>query len=498
MTRLMGLFTGVMLAGVTVLIARQLLAGDVAGLAIHGILFVVLAISGAALMLRQPIPMVQLRVIEVLVFGAVALDLAVQAHGLLNGDLSSSRATSSTWNATLLRFALLMIAYGIFVPNRVWRAITGVLVIGATPLLLSVLIRTQHPELPASVLGADRQFDTVLLLGAAAGAAIFAAFLIGNLFDFAYEERKKGFYDLEKQIGSGGMGEVWLARHRTLARPAALKLIREDKVAHAHAHAHGDVAHRVLQRFEREAKATAVLRSPHTIDVYDFGVTGDGHFFYAMEYLEGLNLETLIENFGPVPAERAIHLLLQVCDSLAEAHSAGLTHRDIKPANLFLSRLGTSNDNIKVLDFGLVQTEKPQDGSVRLTAEGTISGTPAYMAPETVQSNAVDGRADIYALGAVAYWLLTGKYVFEADGAVAMVIEHVKTKPIPSSQRTELPIPAELDDIVMRCLEKSPDDRFQDARELAAALTAVPLEKRWTAERARKWWDLHLPGANAA
>ena len=169
MTRLMGLFTGVMLAGVTVLIARQLLAGDVAGLAIHGILFVVLAISGAALMLRQPIPMVQLRVIEVLVFGAVALDLAVQAHGLLNGDLSSSRATSSTWNATLLRFALLMIAYGIFVPNRVWRAITGVLVIGATPLLLSVLIRTQHPELPASVLGADRQFDTVLLLGAAAG-----------------------------------------------------------------------------------------------------------------------------------------------------------------------------------------------------------------------------------------------------------------------------------------------------------------------------------------
>jgi serine/threonine-protein kinase len=496
MTRLMGLFTGVMLAGVTVLIARQLLAGGVAGLVTHGILFVVLATSGAVLLLTQPVRMVQLRVIEVLVFGAVTLDLAVQAYVLLIGDLSSPRATSSMWNATLLRFALLIVAYGIFVPNRMWRAVTGVLIIGATPLLLAVLIRTQHPELQASFLGAatDRQFDTILLLAAAAGVAIFAAFLIGNLFDFAYEGRQRGFYDLEKQIGSGGMGEVWLARHRTLARPAALKLIREDKVANAH----GDTAHRVLQRFEREAKATAVLRSPHTIDVYDFGVTGDGHFFYAMEYLEGLNLETLIEEFGPVPAERAIHILLQVCDSLAEAHSAGLTHRDIKPANLFLSRLGTSNDNIKVLDFGLVQTMKPQDGSVRLTAEGTTSGTPAYMAPETVQSNAVDGRADIYALGAVSYWLLTGMYVFEANSAMAMIIEHVKTKPIPPSQRTELPIPAEFDDIVMRCLEKSPADRFQDVRELAAALTAVPLERRWTAERATKWWDLHLPGANAA
>ncbi len=296
------------------------------------------------------------------------------------------------------------------------------------------------------------------------------------------------------ESGVAAWGKVWQARHRTLARPAALKLIREDKVRNAH----GDEARRVLQRFEREAKATAALRSPHTIEVYDFGVTGDGHFFYAMEYLEGLDLETLIGEFGPVPAERAIHFLLQVCDSLAEAHTAGLTHRDVKPANLFLSRLGTSNDNLKVLDFGLVQTEKPLDGSERLTAEGTTSGTPAYMAPETVVQQNVDGRADIYALGAVAYWLLTGKYVFEAEGAVAMIVEHVKTKPIPPSQRTELPIPAEFDDIVIRCLEKNPVDRFQNARELAAALTSVPLERRWTAERAAKWWDLHLPSASAA
>lgn len=497
MTRLMGMFTVVMLAGVAMLIARQLLAGDTSGLVTHGIALVVLAAATAVIFLRQPAPMAQLRVIEVFVFGAVTLDLAVQTYVLGVADLSTPGAMPSTWNATLLRFALLMIAYGIFVPNRMWRAITGVLVIGATPLLSAFLTRVQHPELRAAfdAATAAHLFDTVLLLGAAAGVAIFAAFLTGNLFGFAYEQRRRTFYDLEEQIGSGGMGEVWRARHRTLARPLALKLIREDKVANVDA----DEARRVLQRFEREAKATAALRSPHTIDVYDFGVTADGHFFYAMEYLEGVDLETLVQKFGPVPAERAIHFLLQACDSLADAHDAGLTHRDVKPANLFLSRLGTSGDYIKVLDFGLVQIEQPMDASERLTVEGTTSGTPAYMAPEmAVGQNVVDGRADLYALGGVAYWLLTGKYVFEADGGVAMIVEHVKTKPTPPSQRTELPIPAELEDIVMKCLEKKPEDRFQNARELATALAAVPLADPWKAERAAEWWDLHLPEATAA
>jgi serine/threonine-protein kinase len=482
----MGLFTVVMLAGVTVLMTRQLLAGDTAGLVSRGIAFVVLAAATAVLLLKRPAPMVQLRIIEVLVFGALTLDLAVQTYALGVADLSVPGAVTSTWNATLLRFALLMIAYGIFVPNRMWRAITGVLAIGAAPLLSAFLIRVRHPELQAAfdATAADRPFDTILLLGAAGGVGIFAAFLTGNLFDFAYEQRRRTFYDLEEQIGSGGMGEVWRARHRTLARPTALKLIREDKVTNVD----GDEARRVLQRFEREAKATAALRSPHTIDVYDFGVTADGTFFYAMEYLEGLDLETLVERFGPVPAERAIHLLLQACDSLADAHDAGLTHRDIKPANLFLSRLGTSDDYIKLLDFGLVQIEQSVDASERLTVEGTTSGTPAYMAPEmAMQRDDVDGRSDIYALGAVAYWLLTGKYVFEADGGVAMIVEHVKTTPTPPSQRTELPIPAALEDIIMKCLEKKPEDRFQSARQVAAALAAVPAAEPWTAERAAAW-----------
>ena len=255
----------------------------------------------------------------------------------------------------------------------------------------------------------------------------------------------------------------------------------------------------MLLRFEREAKATAALRSPHTIDVYDFGVTEDGHFFYAMEYLDGLDLEELVDQFGPVPAERAVHFLLQACDSLSDAHGQGLTHRDIKPANLFLSRLGPSRDYIKLLDFGLVQHEKPVEQSEKLTVEGTTSGTPAYMAPEmVVQRNGVDSRSDIYALGCVGYWLVTGKQVFEADTGVAVIVEHVKTAPTPPSERTELPIPPELEAIIMKCLAKDPADRFQSTREMAAALSEVPVAHAWDTKRADEWWDLHVPETDAA
>jgi serine/threonine-protein kinase len=389
-----------------------------------------------------------------------------------------------------------MIAYGLFVPNTPLRAAAGVAAIGAAPIVTALLVRARNPELRPLFDAAlsDHLFETVLMLGAAAGVAVFAAFLTGNLFDFAYEERRRGFYDLEEQIGSGGMGEVWRARHRTLARPTALKLIREDRVD-----SDDEEAGRILQRFEREARATAALRSPHTIDVYDFGVTSDGHFYYAMEYLEGLDLETLVESCGPTPPERAVHLLLQACDSLADAHEHGLTHRDIKPANLFVTRLGPSNDYLKLLDFGLVLEQREEDDAERLTAEGATSGTPAYMAPEmALNRDRIDGRADIYALGGVAYWLLTGKYVFDAQGGVAMIVEHVKTRPEPPSKRTELPVCPELDEIVMKCLEKDPADRYQSARELAAALTAVPLAHPWTAQRAAEWWDLHFPTSGAA
>ena len=293
-----------------------------------------------------------------------------------------------------------MIAYGVLALNPLLRAIVGVVLIGAAPLASAFFVRASNPDWRAvfDAAASDHLFETALILGASATVAIFAAFLTFTLFNYAFDQRKRTFYDLEERIGSGGMGEVWRGRHQTLARSTAIKLIREDRIKGVDA----DHARRVLLRFEREAKATAALRSPHTIEVYDFGV--NGHFFYAMEFLDGLDLQLLVERFGPVPGERVVHLLLQACDSLADVHDKHMIHRDIKPANIFLCRLGPSRDHIKLLDFGLVQHDEPVTQSRKLTEEGTTAGTPAYMAPEmVVKRNGVDNRSDIYALGCVAY-----------------------------------------------------------------------------------------------
>src|SRR5262245_18705923 len=233
------------------------------------------------------------------------------------------------------------------------------------------------------------------------------------------------------------MGEVWLARHRMLARPAAVKLVRPELIGAATIRTQELTQHRC----EREAQATAGMRSPHTVGLYDFGVTADGTLFYVMELLDGFNAESLVRKFGPIPAERAIHILRQICHSLAEAHEAGLIHRDIKPANVFVCRYGREVDFIKVLDFGLVKTLR-QGGSdnVTLTAESIVCGTPAYMAPEQAQGlDRDDARSDIYALGCVAYWLLTGQLVFEGKSSIEVLMHHARTQPTPPSQRTELP-----------------------------------------------------------
>jgi serine/threonine-protein kinase len=246
-----------------------------------------------------------------------------------------------------------------------------------------------------------------------------------------------------------------------------------------------------MKRFEREAQATASLTSPHTIDVYDFGIAGDGTFYYAMEYLDGLDLETLVEEHGPVPVERAVHLLAQACDSLADAHDNGLIHRDVKPGNIFATRMGIQHDFVKVLDFGLVKETDMREGSTALTQEGMTSGTPAFMAPEiALAKNDADGRADIYALACVGYWLTTGHYVFESDTPMAMVVDHVRSEPAAPSTRTELPIPREFDELILRALAKDANGRFQDMRELAAALRAVPVERPWDQARAAEWWRL--------
>ena len=490
---MLGAFTAAVFVGFAIVTLREALSVGGGWLLARAAVLVVMATATALIVMRDRWPLGQLRIVEAGAFATVTLYLAARTYALAAADLN---AAAASWPGTLLAFGLLMIAYGIFAPNSLGRAIPGVTLIGATPLLAVFLVRANSPDFQVAfdALAAGRMFETVLYLGTSAAVATFVAFLTFTLFSFAFDQRKRTFYDLEERIGTGGMGEVWVARHRTLARPTAVKLIREDRIRGVG----GEEARRVLKRFEREAKATAALRSPHTIEVYDFGVTEDGHFFYAMELLDGLDLEELVDKYGPVPAARAVHFLIQACDSLADAHHSGMTHRDIKPANLFLSRLGPSCDYINLLDFGLVQHEQLAQKSEKLTEEGTASGTPAYMAPEMVTQTDVDSRADIYALGCVAYWLVTGKQVFEAESSVAVIVEHVKTAPTPPSDRTALPIPAELDAIIMKCLAKDPADRFQTTREVAAALREVPLPRAWDTDTADAWWELHTPETSVA
>lgn len=301
--------------------------------------------------------------------------------------------------------------------------------------------------------------------------------------------RELGSYRLVHLIGRGGMGEVWHATHRMLARPAAIKLIKPELIGTRNA----KETAAVVERFRREAEAASWLQSPHTIRLYDFGETRAGTFYFVMELLEGLDLETLVRNHGPLAPERVVYLLRQVCHSLGEAHERGLIHRDVKPANIYLCHLGREYDFVKVLDFGLVKYD--QDESLLDTIKGAddlTTGTPAYMAPEMASGDPVDRRADLYALGCVAYWLLTGELVFRADSPLKMLIQHIQATPEPPSRRSGRPLPAELERIVLRCLEKDPAQRFDTADELLAALDRVPTSSRWDVEQARAWWEEHV------
>ncbi|MEO5923686.1 MAG: serine/threonine-protein kinase [Bryobacteraceae bacterium] len=335
-----------------------------------------------------------------------------------------------------------------------------------------------------------------LSLGPALGAVIayFASRVVYGLGVEVAEARRMGSYHLEKLLGKGGMGEVWLGRHRMLARPAAVKLVRPELVNNAKG---GPSEALTLRRFEREAQATAAMRSPHTVNLYDFGVTADGTFFYVMELLDGLNADALVKQYGPLPPERAVHILRQICHSLAEAHEAGLVHRDVKPANVFVCRYGREVDFIKVLDFGLVKRFGGTGSEdVTRTIEHTVCGTPAYMAPEqALGRDKDDARSDIYAVGCVAYFLLTGSAVFSGTTAFEILMHHARTIPQPPSERTELPVPAALDKLILCCLEKDPALRPQTAAELSARFASCLPTSAWSDEEAQQWWDQHRPAA---
>jgi DNA-binding NtrC family response regulator len=301
-----------------------------------------------------------------------------------------------------------------------------------------------------------------------------------------------GSYRLISPLGSGGMGEVWLAKHRLLARPAAVKLIRQEVQP-------GAAREQLVRRFQREAQVTSRLRSPHTVQLYDFGVNDSGGFYYVMELLRGLDLQQIVNRFGPQVPERVIMLLRQACRSLAEAHEHGLVHRDIKPANLFVARLGTEYDYLKVLDFGIVKDQPgsgghdPQ-GATLLTAPNLVQGTPAFMAPEVVfAEHPIDGRTDLYSLACAAYWALTGQLLFPASTPAQMLLHHAQTPPALPSEVSELPIPRDLEVALMQCLEKDPAKRPSSALELESRLARIRCADPWTDDRARAWWAAHAP-----
>lgn len=325
-----------------------------------------------------------------------------------------------------------------------------------------------------------------------AALAVIPANVIRGLGRQVKKARELGSYQIEELLGKGGMGEVYRARHRLLARPAAVKLISPQALRGSSA----DENRIVIERFRREAEAAATLRSPHTIELYDYGVAEDGTFYYVMELLDGIDFQELVRRHGPLPSERVMHLMLQACDSLGEAHLGGLVHRDVKPSNMVACRMGLRVDYVKVLDFGLVKGDPSHsEKQLEITTAGSVSGTPAFMAPESVSGiGTVGPAADVYALGCVAYYLLTGQTVFKAANPTMMMLQHVQAPPVPPSLKAPHPVPRDMEEVIMRCLAKDPSDRPADAAELAQLLERCRVAMPWTDARAHEWWRTNIAG----
>jgi serine/threonine-protein kinase len=412
----------------------------------------------------------------------VVMSLAVSLQEFTDPALMEKVPTGISWVVWVISI------YPLLVPNTPRKMLLATLLAATMgPLSIVLVVWVNGNAMPTAGHMVLLFFPNYL----AAGWAVFASRIIHHLGTAARRAQRMGAYRLTERIGHGGMGEVWKASHRYLARPAAVKLIRPESLGGLS----GGDGQELHTRFEREAQTTSRLHSPHTVQIYDFGVSQDGVFYYVMELLDGLDLETLVERHGPQPAERVIHLMVQACHSLHEAHLGGLIHRDVKPANIYLCRYGTDVDFVKVLDFGLVKRWQTSGGThPSLTQEGLMVGTPAYAAPEMLLTpDRIDARIDLYSLACCAYWLLTGSLVFEGDSALAVAVQHSRERPDPPSSRTELHIPAGLDDLILECLAKDPDSRPSSAAELMDRLRKIELVEAWDTARMERWWASHHP-----
>ncbi|HEY7187027.1 MAG TPA: serine/threonine-protein kinase [Vicinamibacterales bacterium] len=415
----------------------------------------------------------------------IDIGMALVVPHALGLALLNSWTAQPTTMRPLSGVTVLILFFGMLAPARPTTTLVTTLIAASMDPLCVWIAHLRGLPVPSPIL-------TVLMFYpnyVCAVLAVAPARLLYRLGRQIREARALGSYELVELLGKGGMGEVWLGRHRLLARHAAIKLVPPELVGG------GEQAITTLRRFEREAHATAALSSPHTIRLFDYGAASDGTFYYVMELLDGVDLETLVREFGPLPPSRAMYIVQQICRSLAEAHAIGVIHRDIKPANVYVCRMGLEYDFVKVLDFGLVKMNDRMQGATLLTAEPAIMGTPAYMAPEAILADpAADHRVDLYAVGCLAYFLLTGVRVFAGDTTMKLLMQQVQNEPVPPSSRTELSIPRAIDDLVMACLRKDPAARPRDAEDVQqrAALACRGLEP-WDRTRATEWWKAHLP-----
>jgi len=461
-----------------------------------------LAVGNVLFVLRQPDPTW---------IGAGTIPIALAA-GLLFAAVSERLDDLALLRIALvyeILFCLFAAIIGTWLPFRLSGQI--VTLTWVTPIIILFPLVVPSPPsitLTVSILAASTRPLALVLLHTYAGANVDVTTFVMSTFSpavavvMAYtasravhgitvdlaHARRLGSYELLSRLGVGGMGEVWRAEHQMLARPSAIKLIKPQSMTQ-------DFAQQqvVLRRFEREARTTAAMQSPHTIDVYDFGIAQSGAFYYVMELLRGLDMEELVDRFGPLPPARLVYLLEQMCDSLGEAHEHGLIHRDVKPANVYVCRFNRQVDFVKILDFGLVrQTQNVGAEATRLTIDGAAVGTPGFVAPEQVLGQTIDGRTDIYSLGCTAYWALTGEYVFQAETGMGTMMMHVNTPPEPPSLIGAQTIPPDLEDLILWCLEKDPSNRPRNVDEVAKALAICDVGERWSQGPAHLWWESNL------
>ncbi|MFO0927343.1 MAG: serine/threonine-protein kinase [Gemmataceae bacterium] len=457
---------------------------DALHLCSQGLALVVVNVVIAVVWLRRSMTICTLRVLEGTLFGTLTAYFAWTQWWSL-GDLKLVEAAQHNpgielirlWiDMTALRWFFLIVLYGVFIPNHWKRCAWTVGLTALLPLLITPVSAYYHGQLSADLPMA--LFDLTVLMTTAAAVAIFGSYRFEQLRQQAFQAKQLGQYRLGRKLGGGGMGEVYEAEHVLLRRRCAIKLIRPEQTY--------DPA--ILQRFEREVQAMATLTHPNTAEVFDYGHADDGTFYYVMEYLPGLDLETLVGRYGPVPPERAIHFLRQVCAALREAHGIGLLHRDIKPSNIIACRRGGIDDVVKLLDFGLVRTQALARDVGQITVQGMVLGSPPYMSPEqAIGRTDLTVATDIYSVGGVGYFLLTGQPPFARETAMEMLLAHAY-EPVVAPVRLRAGVPADLQDVILHCLSKRPEDRYRTAAELAAALAACQDADGWSEEQAAAWW----------